>query len=134
MRKILLIAGAAALALSAGSSFAAPRHHSASSIAGPSQPIPYAELSAYMKASPAQRAKRDWWSGQATAANGANASATSSASPDAPSPTASSANPPSAGGGTVSSATAPQSAPPPIATPPTGEVNPTSTNPATPPK
>lgn len=134
MRTILLAAGAAVLALSAGSSLSATRHHDASAAASPSQPVPYAQLDAYLKASPAQRAKKDWWSGQASAATGANASATTSASPDAPPPTATSSKLPSLGGGTTPSAAAPAPAPPPVATPPTGEVNPPSTDPGIPPK
>ena len=134
MRTILLAAGAAALALSAGPSLSATEHHAASKAASPLQPIPYAELDAYLKASPAQRAKKDWWSGQASSATGANASATTSASPDATPPTTTSSTPPSLGGGTAPSAAAPAPAPPPIATPPSTEVNPPRDAPAIPPK
>ena len=134
MRTILLAAGAVALALSAGSSLSATRHHGASAAASPSQPIPYTQLAAYLKASPSQRARKDWWSGEASAATGANASATTSASPDAAPPTSSTSSPPSLGSGTAPPAAAPAPAPPPVATPPTSEVNPPTTNPTAPPK
>ena len=58
MHKILLAAGAAALALTATQSFAA-QHNGGPTIAGPAQPIPYSQLNAYLKASPKQRASRD---------------------------------------------------------------------------
>jgi hypothetical protein len=93
MKTVLLAAGAAALALSAGQALANThsKHHkgaTASAAAGPAQPIPYAQLDSYLKASSSQRAKKDWWSGQpalassgAAATSGANASATTTPSP-----------------------------------------------------
>jgi hypothetical protein len=85
MKTVLLAAGAAAVALTAGQALAHGKHHkdAMASIAGPRQPIPYAELDPYLKASPAQRAKKDWWAGTGYASNsaastGANASATTS--------------------------------------------------------
>ena len=90
MKTLLLAAGAAALVLSAGATLAAPAKNSGSTAAGPKQPIPYAELGAYMKASPKMRASKDWWSGQgaeSTSSAGANVSATTSnASPTAAQP------------------------------------------------
>ena len=82
MKTLLLAAGAAALALSASSALAAPAHkNSGPTVAGPKEPIPYAELDSYMKASPKTRAHKDWWSGaENTASVGANASATASSS------------------------------------------------------
>ncbi|HEX5262372.1 MAG TPA: hypothetical protein VFW13_02530 [Phenylobacterium sp.] len=83
MKTFLLAAGAAALALSAGSVFAAPAKNGGATIKGPKQPIPYAELNDYMKASPKTRMSKDWWSGQgaeSTASAGANVSATTSSS------------------------------------------------------
>ncbi len=146
MKTILLAAGAAALALSAGSALAAAKH--SSTVAGPKQPIPYSQLSAYLKASPKQRATKDWWSGQEVASTGANAnsSATATAGSDvrstpdatpgaaATTGTATSATPPSLGGETAGSgATTAPSTP---ATPsPSGEVNPPAATPSTtPPK
>ncbi|MBS0335154.1 MAG: hypothetical protein JSS35_20490 [Proteobacteria bacterium] len=82
MKTLLLAAGAAALALSASSALAGPGKNAGRTVAGPKQPIPYAELDSYMKASPKTRMSKDWWSGQgaeSTANAGANASATTSA-------------------------------------------------------
>src|SRR5579859_546092 len=72
MKTILLAAGAAAVALSSGLAMA-------QAAAGPKQPIPYSQLSAYMKASPKVRARKDWWSGQAMASASTGASANASA-------------------------------------------------------
>jgi hypothetical protein len=98
MKTILLAAGAAAIALSAGLASAAP------TVPGPKQPIPYDQLNAYMKAPPKARASKDWWSGQ-TASAETGASANTSATAASPTPSlpadtsaATSANPPSAGG------------------------------------
>ena len=58
--KLQVLAGAAALALIAGGASAAThKHHAAAagSYAAPSQPIAYAKLDSYLKASPAKRAK-----------------------------------------------------------------------------
>ena len=88
MKTVLMAACAAASALTAGHVLAATKH-SADTAASPQQAIPYAQLDAYLKASPAQRAKQDWWSGQVVASTGAgaNTSATT-ASPDAAPPSA----------------------------------------------
>jgi hypothetical protein len=56
----LLCTGAVALA--AGVSGA----EAASNTSGPSRPIPYPQLEAYLAASPQERASRDWWSGGAS--------------------------------------------------------------------
>ena len=119
MSKILLAAGAAAMALSAGSSLAASKHKSDKSahavVSGPAQPIPYAQLDAYLKASPQERASRDW-SGSATAAttgSTANASATAPSAGAAPdNSSAPSAASPDQGKGE------PSAAPPATKTPP----------------
>ena len=81
MKTMLLAAGVAATVLSAGSALAATKHHAmGGAVAPPKQPIPYAELNSYLKASPAQRARKDWWSGQmASTGTSANTSASSSA-------------------------------------------------------
>jgi hypothetical protein len=80
MKTVLLAAGALALTLGAGEALA--KHHSASgaAAAGPAQPIPYAQLDTYLKASPSQRAKKDWWSGTAVASGGAESSSGANAS------------------------------------------------------
>lgn len=82
MKTLLLAAGAAALALSASSALAGPGKNAGRTVAGPKQPIPYAELDSYLKASPKTRASKDWWSGgaESTAGAGANVSATTSGS------------------------------------------------------
>jgi hypothetical protein len=110
MKTILLAAGAAAIALSAGLACA-------QTVPGPKQPIPYAQLGAYMKASPRVRASKDWSSGQAasaatTTAAATGASANTSATVPSPSPSlpadtagaATSVNPPSLGGETKEAA------------------------------
>jgi molybdate transport system ATP-binding protein len=128
MKIILLAAGVAAIAFSAGAVAAAP------TVAGPKQPIPYSELSAYMKASPKVRAHKDWWSGQTAQASASaetgSAANTSATAPSLPADTAAapsgatSANPPSTGGDTKEAA--PQ-LPSPAVTPPTpGAVNPSA--------
>ena len=83
MKTILLAACTAAAILAAGSALAVTKHHATgSAVAPPKQPIPYAELNAYLKASPAQRAHKDWWSGQmASTGSQANASASTPAIP-----------------------------------------------------
>ena len=135
MKTILLAAGAASIALSTGL-FSASLASAAPTAAGPKQPIPYAELNAYMKASPKTRASKDWWSGQSTspsasAETGASAN-TSATAPSLPADTAgaassaTSANPPSLGGETKEAA--PQLAsPPPVNAPAPGAVNPPAT-------
>ena len=80
MKTVLLAAGAAAVAISAGAALAAPKH--SATAMGPKQPIPYSQLSAYLKASPKQRASKDWWSAQADTGVAANTSATVSACSD----------------------------------------------------
>jgi len=128
MKTILLAAGVAAIALSGAQALAAAKH--GAMVAEPKQPIPYAELNAYLKASPKQRASKDWWSGQSLASTGAsaNASATSSAGTDVrATPDATTASPSSS----TSSATTPPTATPPASTSPS-ETAPT-TNPANPP-
>jgi molybdate transport system ATP-binding protein len=90
MKTLLLAAGAAALALCSASAFAAPSHKNGGpTVASPKQPIPYAELDSYLKASPKTRASKDWWSGQTASAaasseTSANASATAPASSSTP--------------------------------------------------
>ena len=83
MKTILLAAGVAAAVLAAGSALAASKMGAA--VAPPKQPIPYDQLNAYLKASPSQRAHKDWWSGQmASTGTPANTSAAAPASPPSP--------------------------------------------------
>jgi hypothetical protein len=101
MKTILWAAGAVAVAFTAGQALAARTPKM------PKQPIPYAELNAYLKASPKQQASKDWSAGDvasASAATGASANASANApaaSPSLPADTtgsSNSANPPSTGG------------------------------------
>jgi len=79
MKTILLAVGVAAAVLTAGSALAAARHPAmGAAVAAPKQPIPYAQLDSYLKASPAQRARKDWWSGQAATTGMATNTAASS--------------------------------------------------------
>lgn len=70
---------------------AAPAVAGSAKLVGPKQPIPYAQLDAYRKASPSERASRDWWAGSTgpAAATGstANVSATAPDIPNDPSET-----------------------------------------------
>lgn len=129
--KIILLAAGAAVALSSGLAVAG-------TVPSPQQPIPYAKLDAYLKASPKLRARTDWWSGEAAAATdaAANTSATAGAdvrkTPDA-GPAANnpstSVNPPSL------PSTPPVDAPPtPGAVNPWPSAAPGAPPPATPPK
>ena len=81
MNAKLLVAGIAVAAMTAAAAQAASTHQSAGAYAEPSQPIAYSSLKSYMKASPSQRAKRDWSGGSAASASnaGANVSATTPA-------------------------------------------------------
>jgi hypothetical protein len=83
--KTILFA-AAALALCAGAADAAPKAKTkANALVGPEQPIPYARVQAYSKASTKARATTDWWAGAASPASGAavDVSAKASAGPPA---------------------------------------------------
>lgn len=133
MKTIMLAAGAAAIALSSGLALA-------QTVPGPKQPIPYDQLSAYMKASPKQRAAKNWWAGQSSAAQtgtGANTSATAAVSPSLPADTSSAAtsvNPPAA---SETKEAAPQSAinpPAPDAVNPSPTATPGAPDSTTPPK
>ncbi|KQY27384.1 hypothetical protein ASD21_15185 [Caulobacter sp. Root1455] len=73
-----LAAGVALAALVSGAASAAPQAKASGVVAGPSQPIPYAQLDAYLKASPKARASKDWWSGSASTGMSADTSATTS--------------------------------------------------------
>jgi len=114
MKTTLLVAGALAAALCAGQALA--KHHAAAgaAVAGPKQPIPYAQLDAYLKASPKQRANKDWWSGAAATGAEADTSARSSSSAAPPLP----ATPP------VNTPPASEPAAPPTAATPGAPVNP----------
>ncbi|WP_372785146.1 hypothetical protein [Phenylobacterium sp.] len=122
MKTILLAAGAVALAITAGPVLAASKPATA---AAPKQPIPYSQLGAYLKASPKQRASKDWWSGQEAASTGAsaNTSATTTAGSDVRSTPDAAPSTPSTSGASLAPVT------PPVATPPAGEVNPQTSTP-----
>jgi len=126
MKMILLAAGAAAIALSAGPTLAAHKGKMAS-IGEPKQPIAYSQLNAYLKASPKQRMSKDWSTpsgamATAGADTAANASATTTASPSLPGDTSAT---------TSSSATSTTAAPlpttPPVETPSAGAAAPSPT-------
>ena len=66
MKTLIAAASLAALVLAVDSASAATRRHAGAATAEPKQPIPYGQLDAYLKASPKQRASKDWWSGAET--------------------------------------------------------------------
>ena len=106
-----LAAGVALAALVSGAASAAPESKAKASaaVASPSQPIPYAQLDAYLKASPKQRASNDWWSGSASTGMSADTSATA---PAASTTTDPSVNPPASTGMPSDSSTSMPSTPP----------------------
>ncbi|PVM91366.1 hypothetical protein [Caulobacter endophyticus] len=66
--KTLLAGAALALAASgavSGAALANPKVKASAAMASPKQPIPYDQLEAYSKATPKQRAAKDWWAGEA---------------------------------------------------------------------
>ena len=69
-----LAAGVALAVLVSGAASAAPQASTS-----PKQPIPYAQLDAYLKASPKVRASKDWWSGSASTGTSTDTSATAPA-------------------------------------------------------
>ncbi|KRA56765.1 hypothetical protein ASD79_17040 [Caulobacter sp. Root655] len=79
-----LAAGAALAMLVSGAASAAPKAKASAAVAAPKQPIPYAQLDAYLKASPKARANTDWWSGSASTGMSADTSATMPAAPTTP--------------------------------------------------
>lgn len=78
-----LAAGAALAMLVAGGASAGTHAKSSTASTSPKQPIPYAQLDAYLKASPKERASKDWWSGSASTGVSADTSATASTPPAA---------------------------------------------------
>lgn len=70
MKTIVIAAGAAAMLMAGGAAEAGPKGQdkAGTSAATPAQPIPYAQLDAYLRASARQRATRDWWSGSTSSA------------------------------------------------------------------
>jgi hypothetical protein len=106
MKTMILAAGAAALALTAGSALAGGKAKGPA-VAGPKQPIPYSQLGGYLKASPKQRASKEW--GDASTGAAANTSATARTMPN----------------------DTPSGAPTPDTSPPSNAVNPTPNDPAT---
>lgn len=82
MKTIIVAATAVAMALSAGSALAGGKARGPA-VAAPKQPIPYSQLDSYLKATPKQRASKDWWN-QADASTGmaADTSATARTVPN----------------------------------------------------
>jgi hypothetical protein len=115
----ILIAGVAIAALCASGASAKARHHhaksSGSTYAAPAQPIPYAELDHYLRASRSERRSIE----MAAAANTGNTANTAATTPETAAP--------ASGETTGAPATNP-----PTATPDTGAANPPSTTSATP--
>jgi len=93
MKTLVLAAGAAALALSAGPALAAKSPAKGATAMGPSQPIPYSQLDSYLKASPKQRASKDWWTGASTG-TGTDTAATTASPSESPKSSPSPAAPP----------------------------------------
>jgi hypothetical protein len=71
-----LLAGAALALLASGAAAANPKIKASAAIASPKQPIPYDQLDAYSKATPKQRAARDWQAGEARVGTQTDTSAT----------------------------------------------------------
>jgi hypothetical protein len=89
MKLQVVLAGAAALALAAGAAQAATHHKASGKNAGvyaePSQPIAYAKLDSYLKASSHARTSQSWGlesTGMAAGAAGAGANASATAPAD----------------------------------------------------
>lgn len=124
MKILIAAASLAALVLAVDSASAATKHRTGGAVAAPKQPIPYSQLDSYLKASPRQRASKDWWSGAETGAQ-ANTAATTPALPnDTP---AASETTPSNSMAPNSSTAAPNTQSPPdatSATPPGAEASP----------
>jgi hypothetical protein len=100
MLKKIFLAGAALAMVASGAAIAGPKGKATTTGASPKQPIPYTQLDAYTKATPKQRAAKDWSAGEAatgastdTSATLPPASTTGSMSGDAAASTA--VNPPS---------------------------------------
>jgi hypothetical protein len=97
MKITLLVTGVAAMALAAGAASAVTKHHIGASAGGtyaaPAQPVAYDKLNAYLKATPKQRASRDWSDGSQTAAATAAGVNTSASAPVANAPVSPDAQP-----------------------------------------
>ena len=74
-----LAAGVALAVLVSGAASAAPQSKGSTASTSPKQPIPYAQLDAYLKASPKARANTDWWGGSASTGASTDTSATAPA-------------------------------------------------------
>ena len=122
MNSKILITGAVVAILAAGAASASPRHHGDASgrgkYAAPAQPIPYAQLDAYLKATPKERMAM---SASAGAATGTETNASAAVPSTAPEATPSAAMPaPAAPATDMPGAGQPVNppAPPPATTPP----------------
>jgi hypothetical protein len=134
MKNYVLVASAAALALTAGAAIAATSTGSGK-YAEPKQPIAYSKLDAYLKATPRQRAKGDWSGDQTASAApaagaGANASATAPQTDmthyTSPPPAA---DTPDATAGAAATPPAPDASAPAAATPPAPDAMPPAATP-----
>lgn len=76
MLKKIFLAGAALAMIASGAAIAGPKGKAATTGASPKQPIPYTQLEAYTKATPKQRAAKDWSAGEAATGTPADTSAT----------------------------------------------------------
>ena len=81
--KSQILAGAAVLALIATADASAATKN-AGAYAAPSQPVAYAKLGSYLKASPTKRAKQDWSIGSTATASAAPTGATANTAAIAP--------------------------------------------------
>jgi molybdate transport system ATP-binding protein len=110
-----LAAGVALAVLVSGAASAAPQAKGSPAAADPKQPIPYSQLDAYLKASPKQRASKDWWSGSASTGMSTDTSATAPAASTTTTTTTttdSSVNPPASTSMPSDSSTSMPSTPP----------------------
>jgi len=91
LTKMLAATAALSMLTAGGSALAAQAKASAQM--GPKQPIPYAQLNAYMKASPQARSSKDWWAGSTAALTGMSADTSATAPVNPPSPSDTAVNP-----------------------------------------
>jgi hypothetical protein len=117
--RLTLLALAAASAVASTPALAAGHHASMGAmVKPPAQPLPYAQLDAYLKASPKQRASKDWWAEGAPVGAAANTSATAPAIPGdtpasaTPSPSMTTPNPDPAASAPTATDTPPDKASP----------------------
>ncbi|MBO9710802.1 MAG: hypothetical protein J7521_21585 [Caulobacter sp.] len=81
LRTLAACVALASLAAGAATAAPQPRAKAGAAVAAPKAPIPYGQLDAYLKASPKQRASKDWWNGSAATGAATDTSATVPGSP-----------------------------------------------------